>query len=93
MDQLLKIIEVVGQLGFGHLGGIVMTEGVVADFMALGDDVINQGRIGQTIQEEGGFDIQSGQVRQYFAEIVCVRSIADGKGNDFFACRYLIDQL
>lgn len=41
LDQLLKVVEVVVQLGFGHLTGIVMAVGMVADFVALSNDVID----------------------------------------------------
>ncbi|MPM69210.1 hypothetical protein SDC9_116154 [bioreactor metagenome] len=66
---------------------------MVTDFMDLGDDVVNQGRVGQAIQEEGRFDVQQRQIRQYLAEVGSTGNITDGQGNDLLIGVDLIDQL
>lgn len=52
-----------------------------------------ESRIGQTIQEEGRFDIQQGQIRQYLAEISGTGNITDSQGNDLLIGVDLIDRL
>ena len=93
LDELLKVVEISCQLTCRHLGGIFVTVGMVADFVALGDDVVDQGRVGQSVQEEGGLDVQCRQIRQYLPYVCSIGSIADCERNDFFTGRYLIDHL
>ena len=82
LNELIKVVEVSCQFCAGHQRGIFVAVGMVSDFVALGDDFVDQARISHTIQEESGFDSQQCEVVEDLPHVLGSGCITDGQGNN-----------
>ena len=82
LNELIKVVEVSCQFCAGHQRGIFVAVGMISDFVALGDDFVDQARISHTIQEESGFDSQQCEVVEDLPHVLGSGCVTDGQGNN-----------
>ena len=85
VDGIGGHFQLFANLVIGHAGEAAVGPGVVADFVAFGDDLANEGGVGFGVfadQEEGAFDVAIAEDFEESGGIGGVGAVVEGHGGD-----------